>query len=146
VYLLFNHPGETPATARETMAFVESVVPGDGPVSGRVSSQSWFVSPGTANWDRLEEYRRDQGTEVRHPEWWRMAGDHHALATDVVPSSAFGKSGERRVDFRPWQDGLNDDWARRHPLDVVRFLDEFYGSGLNEASAPVSRSSETPKA
>ena len=95
LYLLFNAPGETPETTRETMAFVEEVADGEGPLSGWVSSQTFFILPGTRAYRQMQAHEKMWGTEIRHPTWWRETGDQHEMATAVLPSRAFrGKEEE----------------------------------------------------
>lgn len=126
-YVLFNFPGETPETTRETQEFVSSIGDGSGPSSGWVSSQSFFILPGTETYRRMEDYRRSFGTEIRHPAWWRETGDHNALATDVLPSDAFrGREHELR-DFKQWQDAVNVGRLERQSSGVASFMKGFYG-------------------
>jgi radical SAM superfamily enzyme YgiQ (UPF0313 family) len=126
-YVLFNFPGETPETARETMEFVERLADGDGPASGWVSSQSFFILPGTETYRRMDEYRALYGTEIRHPTWWRETSDHNLLATDVLPSHEYrGRERELR-DFQKWQEGVNVARIRRQTPRSREFLRSFYG-------------------
>jgi anaerobic magnesium-protoporphyrin IX monomethyl ester cyclase len=126
VYLMFNHPGETPDTTRETMEYVESL-PGSGPTAGWVSSQRFFILPGTEVYARMHEFR-SRGARFRHPRWWKERADHHSLATDVVPSAAWGGR-ERDLDaFLGWQEGLNLDWWNRYPDRVHEFRNDFFGA------------------
>jgi radical SAM superfamily enzyme YgiQ (UPF0313 family) len=126
-YVLFNFPGETPDTTRETQDFVASIGDADGPSSGWVSSQSFFILPGTASYRRMDDDRREFGTRIRHPAWWREAGDHNALATDVLPSDAWqGREHELR-DFQPWQATMNAARLQRQSAEVSAFMKGFYG-------------------
>jgi radical SAM superfamily enzyme YgiQ (UPF0313 family) len=125
-YVLFNFPGETPDTTRETMEFVETLS-GDGPASGWVSSQSFFILPGTDTFRRLEEFRERFGTEIRHPDWWRQEKDHNLLATDVLPSHAWRGREHELMDFKKWQDTLNLQRAKRHSAGTAAFMKAFYG-------------------
>jgi len=125
-YVLFNFPGETPQTARETMDFVEQLGGSEGPASGWVSSQSFFILPGTETYARMNEYREIHGTEIRHPTWWRETGDHNALATDVLPSHAWrGRESELR-DFKKWQDNVNVGRVKRQSQRLSSFMKAFY--------------------
>jgi len=127
VYLLFNHPGETPETARETCEFIEAVGAHAGPMSGWVSGQSFFILPGTPVYDRMEALAADCGTEIRHPTWWREPRDQHPLATDVLPSAAWrGREDELRA-YVEWQARCNADWVGRYPTDVHLFRYAFHG-------------------
>jgi len=124
-YVLFNFPGETPETARETMEFVESLG-AEGPVSGWVSSQIFFILPGTETYARMDQYLELYGTQIRNPGWWRQQSDHNALATDVLPSRAWpGREGELR-DFKQWQDRVNVSRAKRRTPRLASFMKSFY--------------------
>ena len=127
-YVLFNFPGETPETARETMDFVEGLVSRSGQTSGWVSSQSFFILPGTETYRRMGEYKIAYGTEIRHPTWWHESRDHNALATDVLPSRSYrGREHELR-DFKHWQDALNAGRFQRLSSGTRSFMKEFYGT------------------
>jgi len=127
VYLIFNYPGETPETALETRAFIDGLGAGGGPMSGWLSGQTFFILPGTRAYARMADDARTFGTEIRHPSWWTEAGDHHALATDVVPSAAWrGREAELGA-FREWNEGVNRRWTARHPPEVAAFRSRFYG-------------------
>jgi radical SAM superfamily enzyme YgiQ (UPF0313 family) len=124
IYLLFNAPGETPETAAETRAFVESL--DGGTVASWVSSGTFFILPGTESYRRMEELRATWGTEIRHPGWWREAGDAWMLATDVLPSHAWrGREGELR-DYMTWQNDLNVKWFQRYRPSVYEFRRRFF--------------------
>ncbi len=126
-YVLFNFPGETPLTARETQDFVASIDDATGPSSGWVSSQSFFILPGTASYQRMEVDRREFGTQIHHPTWWRETGDHNALATDILPSEAWkGREHELRA-FEPWQAAVNAARLQRRSTEVSAFMKSFYG-------------------
>jgi radical SAM superfamily enzyme YgiQ (UPF0313 family) len=126
IYLIFNAPGETPATVRETQAFIEGLEPMRGPMSGWLSSQPYFIVPGTEDYARMDEYARTWGTEIRHPRWWTERGDHHALATDVLPSACWkGREAELGA-FASWQEGVTARWTARYPLRVRQLRYELY--------------------
>jgi radical SAM superfamily enzyme YgiQ (UPF0313 family) len=126
-YVLFNFPGETPETTRETQDFVASIGDTNGPSSGWVSSQSFFILPGTETYRRMDEYRSAYGTEIRNPTWWRETGDHNALATDVLPSDAFRLREHELRDFKKWQDTVNVGRLQRQSNTVSSFMKGFYG-------------------
>jgi radical SAM superfamily enzyme YgiQ (UPF0313 family) len=124
VYLLFNAPGETPETAAESRAFIESLDGGD--IACWVSSGTFFILPGTESYRRMDEQRAAWGTEIRHPRWWREAGDAHALATDVLPSHAWrGREGELR-GYQKWQNDLNLKWFQRYKPAIHDFRRRFF--------------------
>ena len=127
-FVLFNAPGETPETSRESMDFVEGLVAGGGPVSGWISSQTFFILPGTETYQRMGEYKLAYGTEIRNPTWWHQTTDHNALATDVLPSAAWrGREHELR-DFNQWQATSNLARTKRYSSKTFAFLKQFYAS------------------
>jgi len=126
VYLIFNFPGETPETTRATQAWIEALGAGPGPMAGWLSCQTFFVLPGTDVQARMAEHAATLGTRVRHPAWWREAGDHYTLATDVLPSAAWlGREAELTA-FRAWNARINAAWAARYPSEVAAFRARFY--------------------
>jgi radical SAM superfamily enzyme YgiQ (UPF0313 family) len=139
VYLIFNYPGETPDTARETQRFVESLGHATTSMSGWLSAQTYFVLPGTRAFDQMAEHTASFGTEFRHPRWWKHAGDHHAMATDVLPHAAWlGREDELRV-FNYWNQGINAHWTSRYPAEVETFMNAFY-AGAPAPAATVTAS------
>jgi radical SAM superfamily enzyme YgiQ (UPF0313 family) len=127
IYLLFNFPGETPATTRETMDFVEALVDEGGPVSGLACAQSFFILPGTGAYRHLDAYETELGTEVRHPTWWRERGNQHALATDILPSAAFAGHEEALDQWKTWQMELSKRWTPRRPRAVNSTYMQVFG-------------------
>jgi radical SAM superfamily enzyme YgiQ (UPF0313 family) len=124
MFLVFNYPGETPETMRETIDFAESIV-AQGPTSGDLAGQTFFMLPGTEAYRRMGEYRIAFGTEVRHPRWWLERGDHHALASDVLPSAAFRECEWQAQAFQQWQASINVRWMVRHTPEVQAFRHAF---------------------
>ena len=126
VYLVFNFPGETPETARETQCFIESLGKENAPASGWLSAQTFFILPGTHAFDRMADNAARYGTEIRHPNWWRETGDHYTLATDVLPSAAWiGREDELQA-FNLWNQRVNVGWTDRFPAEVQHFCNTFY--------------------
>ena len=128
-YVLFNFPGETPETARESMEFVDGLAGTSGPASGWISSQTFFILPGTEVYQRMDEYRERYGTEIRNPTWWRETRDHNALATDILPSEAFRGREDELLAFKPWQQDVNVRRTERYSPATFTFLREFYRTG-----------------
>lgn len=126
IYLIFNFPGETPETTRQTQAWITSLGEGPGPMAGWLSCQTFFVLPGTDSYARMPELATALGTRVAHPTWWREEGDHYRLATDVVPSAAWvGREAELHA-FRGWNADINAAWSARYPAEVAAFRARFY--------------------
>jgi radical SAM superfamily enzyme YgiQ (UPF0313 family) len=129
VYLVFNFPGETPDTVRETQAFIDGLGAGGGPMSGWLSAQTFFILPGTSSYFQMAEHASAFGTAIRNPEWWKQSGDHYALATDVLPSAAWRGREAELTAFHSWNQAVNWNWCRRYPTEVVRFRHQFYVEG-----------------
>jgi radical SAM superfamily enzyme YgiQ (UPF0313 family) len=126
VYLIFNYPGETPDTTRETQRYVDSLRSATHGASGWLSAQTFFILPGTDAFNRMAEDAACFGTEIRHPHWWKATGDQYAMATDVLPSADWiGREDELRA-FIPWNHGVNARWTSRYPADVESFMHAFY--------------------
>ena len=126
IYLIFNFPGETPATSRQAQKFIDGVGRGGGSMSGWLSSGSFFILPGTSAFLRMAENAATYGTKIRHPRWWVEAGDHYGLATDVLPSRAFRGHEHRLRAFEGWNQRVNAGWVARYPADVTEFCQAFY--------------------
>jgi radical SAM superfamily enzyme YgiQ (UPF0313 family) len=129
VYLIFNYPGETPETVRETQSFIEELGARDGPMSGWLGCSTFFILPGTQSYARMKEDAATFGTEIRHQTWWKEPGDHYRLATDVLPSAAWRGRETELTAFREWSQSVNRRWVARYPPEVERFRAGFYVDG-----------------
>ena len=126
VYIIFNYPGETPETVRETQAYIDGLGAGGGPMSGWLSCQTFFILPGTSSYFRMADDEAAFGTEIRHKTWWNEPGDHYRLATDVLPSAAWrGREAELNA-FGEWNQSVNQRWCSRYPPEVTRFRRAFH--------------------
>jgi radical SAM superfamily enzyme YgiQ (UPF0313 family) len=126
IYIVYNFPGETPETVRETQAWLESLGAEPGPMAGWLSCQTFFILPGTPAWSRMAENAARWGTEVRHPDWWRQPGDHYSLATAVLPSAAWRGREDELTAFQPWNQSVNAAWSSRYTREVLEFRTRFY--------------------
>jgi radical SAM superfamily enzyme YgiQ (UPF0313 family) len=126
IYLIFNFPGETPATSRQAQQFIDGIALGRRSMSGWLSSGSFFILPGTSAFLRMAENAATYGTKIRHPRWWTEVGDHYGLATDVLPSRAFRGREDQLRAFESWNQGVNDGWVARYPAEVTEFCQAFY--------------------
>jgi radical SAM superfamily enzyme YgiQ (UPF0313 family) len=126
IYIVFNFPGETPETVRETQAWIESLGATPGPMAGWLSCQTFFILPGTPSYFRMAENARIHGTEITNPEWWKREGDHYSLATAVLPSAAWrGREAELSA-FQRWNMSINAAWSARYTAEVMAFRARFY--------------------
>ena len=126
VYIIFNYPGETPQTVRETQAYIDSLGAEGGPMSGWLSCQTFFILPGTNSYLRMAVDAAAWGTEIRHKTWWKEPGNHYQLATDVLPSAAWGSREAELTTFRGWNQVVNQRWCSLYPEDVTRFRQAFH--------------------
>ena len=128
IYLVFNFPGETPETTRETMDWVDAIGNGGDParpLAGWLSCQTFFILPGTEAWHRMADDHARHGTEIAHPAWWKESGEHHALATQVLPHRAWrGRETELRA-FQAWNEQVNAAWSSRYAPEVAAFRHRF---------------------
>lgn len=127
IYLVFNFPGETPDTAFETRSFIQRLGTENSVRSGWLSAQTFFILPGTNAFERMAENAACYGTEIRYPHWWEETGDHYALATDILPSSAWIGREDELYDFDLWNRKINTAWMAHYPDEVQRFRDAFFG-------------------
>jgi len=80
----FNQPGETPATAAETLDALGRFAAAAPNSSVSLQAESWAFAPsGEAAADIAAPAARF-GTRIEHPEWWKERVDAHAAATAVV--------------------------------------------------------------
>ena len=126
IYIVFNFPGETPETVRETQTWLESLAADTGPMAGWLSCQTFFILPGTPAWTRRRINAETYGTEIHHPNWWRREGDHYALATSVLPSAAWSGREHDLTAFQAWNHAINDTWSARYTPEVQAFRQGFY--------------------
>jgi radical SAM superfamily enzyme YgiQ (UPF0313 family) len=126
IYIVFNFPGETPETMRETMDWLEAMPAPTGCMAGWLSCQTFFILPGTPAWTRRELDARVYGTEIANPGWWRRESDHYALATAVLPSAAWRGREHELAQFQPWNQLMNASWSSRYRPEVMDFRRRFY--------------------
>jgi radical SAM superfamily enzyme YgiQ (UPF0313 family) len=126
IYIIFNFPGETPETMRETQAWLGALGDHAGPMAGWLSCQSFFILPGTPAWFRMAENARVYGTAIQYPDWWRRAGEQRALATAIVPSDAWRGRESELGSFGFWNDAVNAVWSARYTPEVAAFRRRFY--------------------
>ncbi|HOT24741.1 MAG TPA: cobalamin-dependent protein [Thermoleophilia bacterium] len=86
----FNQPGETEATATETLDAIERFV-GEAPnASVTLHAESWAYLPAGEPAADLEAPARRFGTRVVRPEWWKEPVPSEAAAKAVVASRELG--------------------------------------------------------
>jgi hypothetical protein len=87
VELVFNRPGETRATAEETLDALEAFVQRLPNTSLRSIGTSWVYVPYGEPAAEIDAPRERYGTVILHPEWWREGIGAERAAKAVIASS-----------------------------------------------------------
>ena len=122
IYLVFNHPGETDATATETLAWVERFIDRHDRLSLVFNAQSYAYFPGSEVALRRLHFEETYGTRVAHPEWWREPGDHHRLAIDVRASTGVESGHAYATRLRTLFDRSQPKMAPATQLQLLQFV------------------------
>jgi hypothetical protein len=125
IYIVFNFPGETPETMRETQRWLEELGNHQGPMAAWLSCQTFFILPGTPAWSRMANNAAEYGTEIANLDWWKRKGDHYSMATAVLPSAAWRGRESELSSFQAWNQSINAWWLSRYPPEVLAFRDRF---------------------
>lgn len=91
--LIFNHPGDTMESVRETFAFM------DRELARGTSSLIWACHdyahfPGSEIDLHRDKYEREYGSQFLRPEWWKVDEDQFDGSRQVIPSSDIGAEGK----------------------------------------------------
>lgn len=86
VELVFNRPGETRASAAETIAALQSLVDELPTTTLRLVAAAWVYVPFADSATDIELPRERFGTRILHPEWWREGIPSERAAKAVVAS------------------------------------------------------------
>jgi radical SAM superfamily enzyme YgiQ (UPF0313 family) len=90
--LIFNHPGETHQTLRETFTYIDSLL-------DRSDSFLMWACHGYMNFPgcdidrRLDFYERTYGTRMLTGDWWKTDADQYEASHQVVASRDLGRAG-----------------------------------------------------
>jgi len=83
--LIFNHPGETEETLKETFAFIDQML--DVPDSYLMwICRPYMHYPGCELDNNRAYYEQKFGTRFLSPEWWKEDGDQYLASLCSVPS------------------------------------------------------------
>ncbi|MBI5501382.1 MAG: B12-binding domain-containing radical SAM protein [Deltaproteobacteria bacterium] len=137
VNVLVGHPGETPGTVRESLAFLDELFPADRPTRGWLSVDPFRLYPGSDVHRRMEAWSAEHGARFHVPDWWRRPADRDVTPELVDPSATLDVferldrtySGFRAVVLRA-ADSFRCDDERSAPI-FARSLEE-----QREAFAP----------
>lgn len=104
VNLLVGHPGETPATLAETLAFLDRLFPPGRPTGGWLSVDPFRLYPGSEVYRTRTRWSAECGARFHAPEWWRESGDRDVTSELVDPSrelDAFARLEAAYTRLRP---------------------------------------------
>jgi radical SAM superfamily enzyme YgiQ (UPF0313 family) len=119
VFLVLNHPGETPATAEETVSYFERFVAGHDHLTVIVNAgrYQYFVGSDTAV--RHAWYEKTYGARFGHPDWYRERGPQFDLAQA-------NRASDELSDIEPYVErlkALHPEIIRKMPAtQQLRFL------------------------
>lgn len=113
--IIFNHPGETEETLRETFSFIDSML------DVRNSYLMWICRPymhypGCAVDINRRHYEEHYGAQFFQPEWWKSDCDQYLASLDSAPSTDL--SGNRK-----------ELWGR-----LLTEREERFNQGLSDAA------------
>jgi len=90
--LIFNHPGETEETLKETFAFIDSLT-GDGNSSLIWAVHEYMHFPGSEVSNNQTHYEQAYGAVFPNQGWWREDGNLFEKSRQIIPSTDL--SGDR---------------------------------------------------
>ena len=83
---MFNHPGETKTTIRETLNFLHRISEEIKTPSFLIKGQDYAFFQSSGICDNLHKYQRIYGTRIKYLDWWKRKTDYNEAATDMIPS------------------------------------------------------------
>jgi radical SAM superfamily enzyme YgiQ (UPF0313 family) len=128
LFLIFNHPGETPETLDEARSWLLNLLAKKRKSYLTVLGQRYVYFPGAPLDEKWDEMEKVYGTKVLHKTWWLEEDDHHRKASAIIPSSVIEKAGqmERWKDIMLEINDRNLEVASKANLpDVKSFRDQF---------------------
>lgn len=123
ITLVFNRPGETRATATETLDRLEAYVEAQPRASLRLVALSWAYLPYDDESADIGLPMERFGTRYMHPEWWREGIHSEKAARAVIASSDLSdlEPGDESY-WRPRFDALADEIGRKLTQEAQRGL------------------------
>jgi radical SAM superfamily enzyme YgiQ (UPF0313 family)/protein-L-isoaspartate O-methyltransferase len=155
--IILGHPGESPASLRETVDFVEELYPENEPTTGWLSVDPFRLYAGSEIFEDMDGVTARFGTTFHDPSWWESYTDRSFRAELVDPSSELNY--EQRLEFMHGHFARIVSGIRRSFRFTGRSIDGVYDRSLREqenllterrlgqaraAAARVLRSPEAP--
>lgn len=85
--VIVGHPGETPETMRETLAFLKRLYARNPDTDGWLSVDPFRLYPGALVHEQMADWTRRFGARFHHPEWWKSWYDAGFRAQHLEPSA-----------------------------------------------------------
>ena len=133
----FNQPGETEASAAETLDALERFVEAAPNASVSLQAESWAYLPAGEPAADLDAPASRFGTRVARPEWWKEAAPFEAAAKAVVASSELaGREPGDESYWRPRFDELRARMAAKLTAEAKRGLRSHESVGSEAYGVP----------
>jgi hypothetical protein len=133
----FNRPGETEASAVETLDAIERFVDAQPNASVTLQAESWAYLPAGEPAADLEAPSARFGTRVARPEWWKEAASSEAGAKAVVASGELaGREAGDESYWRPRFDDLRQRMAAKLTAEAKRGLRSHESVGSEAYGVP----------
>ena len=95
VYTIFNYPGETLETLKDTLHFWTRYYQEHAGSHAIFSSQTFKFFPGCEVFSNWTDYEQKYGARVLHPNWWKLRRPVHSeLSGQIVPSRELMEAGK----------------------------------------------------
>ena len=101
VFLIFNHPGETLNTLKQSYNFIKNKLSGIQDSYINIVFQPYSLFPGCEVYNNIDHYSKKYGTRIFFEEWWKKTVDQNILSSRIIPSSDFFEN-----DFQTKQEEL----------------------------------------
>ena len=115
--IIVGHPGETPATLRETRDYVQALFSQAGETCGWLSIDPFRLYPGAYVHETMDTWERETGAHFYHRTWWKSWYDGPFRAEHIDPS--------RELDFEGRVRFMYD----AYPPLVQQIAENFRGKG-----------------
>ncbi|GEM_PF-771883 len=137
VELVFNRPGETRATAEETLDALEAFEQRLPNTSLRLIGTSWVYVPYAEPAAEIDAPRERYGTVILHPEWWREGISAERAAKAVIASSELAdlEAGDESY-WRPRFDAIAEKLAGKLTAEARRGVRSHESVGSEATGVP----------
>ena len=116
--VIVGHPGETPDTAAETLAFVRELFLSGPSSHGWLSVDPFRLYPGSQVHEQQDHYAQRYGTRFYHPTWWHSWYDGPWRAQHLDPSRELDYAARVRWMFDQYGPLVRDIHARFQPANA----------------------------